>query len=75
LEGRAHVARVFAHGFERRLLLPFGQAMRIRDAAVDGSHPGVILEAFSKRDHAHTEGRPAALRRLDDDGQGARRAG
>jgi hypothetical protein len=30
---------------------------------------------FSETVHAQTEQRPAALRRLDDDGQGARRAG
>ena len=49
-----------------------------RVRALDGSHLGMIFEKrksiFGKA-HAHTEDRPAALRRLGDDGQGARRAG
>jgi hypothetical protein len=41
-------------------------------------HEGMIPKSgirFSEKDRAQTEERPAALRRLGDDGQGARRAG
>jgi hypothetical protein len=45
--------------------------------AIDGSHRDVSFEkrksVFHKEVHAQTEERPAALRRLGDDGQAARR--
>ena len=71
-----HLARVFAHGPEKRF---FDQIMRFPGAGAfrlpaRGHDPEKWNPVFGT-DHAQTEERPAALRRLGDDGQGARRAG
>jgi hypothetical protein len=41
--------------FERRLFRLSGRPCVSGMRAVDGSYPGMIFEAFSKRDHARTE--------------------
>jgi len=72
---RAHVARVFAGGFLKTGSTVFGQTIRTPTRATDGPLRGVIFETFSLKSSRQPQVRPAALRRLGDGGQGARRAG
>jgi hypothetical protein len=70
-----HLARVFAHGPEKRF-----SVFSIRSCDFQVQAHFVCLHRrhdpdFAKKHHAQTEERPAAIRRLGDDGQGARRAG